>query len=85
MTSQNDLPTMPESELEWPTQTIRSILKMAIPPADMGSRGAIQYAHEIAEFLYLYGIEIRPGPRFNRSDFEAGIRTIDAHDTSLMQ
>lgn len=53
--------TTPEGD-QFSQTVIQAMMRAAIPTDDIGSRGAIQYAQEMAEFLVSFGFVLRPLP-----------------------
>jgi hypothetical protein len=63
---------------------LTTAMRIAIPPADWGSRGAIQYAADIAEALAYLHVTVTPMPKFNQDYVEVRKRDLDILDGSMV-
>jgi len=66
-----DLPTAPREEYAWQADILSVAMRIAIPPEDWGSRGAIQYSTDIAEALAYLHVDVARMPTFDQDFIEA--------------
>lgn len=66
-----EIPTPPPDEYAADAEILRVAMQLAIPTEDWGSRGAVQYAAEIAEFLAYMHVELTRLPTFDPDFIEA--------------
>lgn len=71
--------------LRGPEDMVRLLLRSAIPTSDIGSRGAIQYAKEIAEFMVFYGIEFCANKHYDPMRIVASLHDLDTNDPPITQ
>ena len=55
-----ELPTLPREAYAEKADWLATAMRHAIPPEDVGSRGAITYALDIVEMLAYYHIDLTP-------------------------
>jgi hypothetical protein len=66
-------------------RVVRAAMRAAIPVNDVGSRMAIQYAIEIAEFIDLYGFRIVEAPGHDPEVMRLSIEYMDRADPPMEQ
>lgn len=71
------------SDRDWNESILRTVMRAAIPVEDVGSRMAIQYAPEIAEFLAAYRLTIVPIGVYDKASVGAGLEDMDREDPPL--
>ena len=67
----------------WKEMVLRTVMRAAIPIDDPKSRGAIQYANEMAEFMEQFGVEIRASSRHSKDRIKLAIAYMDQNDPPL--
>lgn len=75
-----ELPTAPRETYEWAAEVLSVAMRIAIPTEDWGSRGAIQYANEIAEALAYLHVDIQRMPAFQQGFIEDRKRSLEQLD-----
>lgn len=74
------LPEIDPKTTEWPTEILRTMMAVAIPTGDIGSRGAIQYAPEIIEALAVYGVRLVPTDSYSSANVHLAIEEMRQMD-----
>lgn len=70
---------------EWEITVFRTVMRAAIPIEDFGSRMAVQYAREMAEFLTSFGLRIVPAEGYDPDTIRLAIKYMDANDPPMDQ